>query len=123
MTGFSLDVRGPTADGITTVVPQGELDVATVGELESWLDDLRVRCAAVVVDLSQLEFIDSSGLRAIARARAKADHARTALRFVGPAPAVRRAFEIAGLDLQGGRAPDAKLDPEVGGVPDLRFAV
>lgn len=107
-TGFSLDVRGPV-DGITYVAPRGELDLATVPELESWLDDLRIHCAAVVIDLSQVEFIDSTGLRALARARADAEHARTMLRFARPTPAVRRAFELVGLDPENGDAPDVRL--------------
>jgi anti-sigma B factor antagonist len=107
---FSLDVRGPEA-GVTTVIPRGELDIATVGELESWLEDLRIRCASVVLDLSEVTFIDSSGLRALARARAAADQAKTSLRLERPAPVVARALDLVGLD------------PHAGGTPDLRFAV
>lgn len=109
-TGFTLDVRGPAA-GVTTVIPRGELDIATVAELESWLDDLRIRCASVVLDLSEVTFIDSTGVRALARARAAADHARTSLRLERPSPPVKRAFDLVGVDPQA----DTKTD--------LRFAV
>jgi anti-sigma B factor antagonist len=104
---FSLDVRGPAA-GVTTVIPRGEIDLATVGELESWLEDLRIRCASVVLDLSQVTFIDSSGLRALARARAAADQAKTSLRLERPSPPVARALDLVGLDPQAGQAPDLR---------------
>ena len=53
------------ADGVVRLALVGELDIAVAGKVEErlrrvWEGDLRVR-----LDLSGLEFIDSSGVRAI----------------------------------------------------------
>lgn len=93
---FGLDVSAPVR-GTTTVVPRGDLDIATAPELEGWLDDLRRECADVVVDLSQVTFLDSSGLRVLWRARREARRTRTGLRLADPTPPARRAIEAAGL--------------------------
>lgn len=53
------------ADGLVRLSLLGELDLVGVERLEACLDDLRATGAAVRLDLSRLEFIDSSGLRAL----------------------------------------------------------
>jgi anti-anti-sigma factor len=52
-------------DGVVRLSLLGELDLVGVEWLEARLHDLRATAAAVRLDLSQLEFIDSSGLRAL----------------------------------------------------------
>jgi anti-sigma B factor antagonist len=48
------------------VSPTGELDLAVVGDFEAALSDESLSGAAsVVVDLCELEFMDSSGLRVL----------------------------------------------------------
>ncbi|GAA1784837.1 MULTISPECIES: STAS domain-containing protein [Streptomonospora] len=93
--------NGPRSDcGDTVVVAvQGEIDIATA-------DDMRDRllaaasepgCATVVADLSEVEFFDASGVRALmaARRRLDADGVRTVLG--GPSAAVVRTLEVLGL--------------------------
>lgn len=94
--GFVLDVSSPVR-GTTTVVPRGELDLATAPELEGWLDDLRRDRADVVLDLSHVTFVDSTGLRVLLRARLEARRFQTGLRIIRPTRPVRRAIEAAGL--------------------------
>jgi anti-anti-sigma factor len=73
----------------------GELDMGTVAKLETALG--MVRDQRLVLDLTELSFIDSSGLHALVR------HAQT-LNGSGPLvlenvpPQVRRVFEIMKLD-------------------------
>ena len=81
MSGFSLDVR-PRGDGVTVVAPHGDLDAATAAELAGWLDDLRIRCADVELDLGDVGRVDDEGHRAIRRACEDAERARTRLRIV-----------------------------------------
>lgn len=95
-TAFGLDVTAPLR-GTTTVVPRGELDLATAPELEGWLEDLRRECADVIIDLSEVTFLDSSGLRVLLRARREAQRMQTGLRIEHPTRNVRRAIEAAGL--------------------------
>lgn len=92
---FVLDVRGP-ARAVIRVVPRGELDLATAPELGGWLDDLRRERADVVVELGELTFIDSAGMRVLLQARERATRWRTRLRFEPGRPEVMRALELAG---------------------------
>src|SRR3954451_17306118 len=52
------------AEGVVTLGPAGELDIATAAHLERALVDDRRPGDRVVLDLTDLEFIDSTGLRA-----------------------------------------------------------
>lgn len=94
--GFALDVSSAVR-GTTTVVPRGELDIATAPELEGWLEDLRRECADVVLDLSEVTFMDSCALRVLLHARSEARRTQTGLRIEHPTRAVRRAIDAAGL--------------------------
>ncbi len=63
---FHVVVKTETARVV--VVPHGELDLATVGLLDTEIQELRAkRCAAIVLDLRQLAFMDSMGLRLLLR--------------------------------------------------------
>jgi anti-anti-sigma factor len=75
----------------------GELDVATAPEFERILMRRRPPRQRVVLDLGELRFMDSTGLRVLLQARrAAADgHWRLALRSVPPN--IRRLFELAGV--------------------------
>jgi anti-sigma B factor antagonist len=87
----------PERDSVR-VVPVGELDIATVGEIDARLRELnQAGCRHLVLDLRQLTFMDSSGLRMILEwdGRARGDGISFA---VSPAPAaVQRMFEVAGV--------------------------
>jgi anti-anti-sigma factor len=81
-----------------TIRVEGELDLATAEQLEREL--VRVEgsdALSIVLDLSALEFIDSTGVRLIlqADARSRADSQRLAL-LRGPR-AVQRVFELTGI--------------------------
>ncbi len=86
-------------DGILhTLRLEGELDLATAEQLEREL--LRVEASdalSIALDLSALEFIDSTGVRLIiqADARSRAESRRLVL-LRGPS-AVQRVFELTGL--------------------------
>jgi anti-anti-sigma factor len=54
-------------DGVLRLTLFGELDLAVVDELKLRLEQLRRTGERVRVDLSQLEFIDGTGLSALAR--------------------------------------------------------
>ena len=86
-------------DGVLhTIRLEGELDLATAEELEREL--LRVEgtdALSIVLDLSTLEFIDSTGVRLLIQAdeRSRANSSRLAL-LRGPS-AVQRVFELTGI--------------------------
>ena len=61
--------RGQNAQEIILVV-RGELDLATTEQLEQAVGDaVSAGAARIVVDLTELQFIDSSGLMALIRGR------------------------------------------------------
>lgn len=80
------------------VVPSGELDLATVGEVEQRLRELRdadFRC--IVLDLRKLTFIDSTGLQLAMRWDAHAKRDGMQFSLITGSAAIQRPFEISGL--------------------------
>lgn len=73
----------------------GELDIATAEGLADWLVDLPG--STVVVDLSELTFMDSSGITAMVQAHNRREEAGAELMLTRPHPIVRRALEVVGL--------------------------
>jgi anti-sigma B factor antagonist len=77
---------------------RGELDLATVSELENAVADSRLS-RPLVVDLTECSFLDSSAVRVLLATAAKAEEAgRLEVAVVAPNPGIRRALEIAGVD-------------------------
>jgi anti-sigma B factor antagonist len=83
--------------GASVVALAGELDLSTISRMETaLLEQLRQR-PAVLVDLSTLSFIDSSGLGILISAFRTANG--TPMGFlIGPDSQVERVFRIAGVD-------------------------
>nr|WSZ96349.1 STAS domain-containing protein [Streptomyces sp. NBC_00857] len=94
-----LRVEVRTEGRSEVVAAAGELDHHTAellrGPLEDALDQGRVR---LVIDCSQLEFCDSTGLNVLLGARLKADAAGGGVHLAGMLPVVARVFEITGAD-------------------------
>lgn len=93
---FSVNMRHG-ADAETVFELAGELDLDTSEVLRRDLLP-EVERGTVVVDLSRLEFCDSSGLRALIEAGRRARKAGRAFRLAAPADAVARVLEITGAD-------------------------
>lgn len=86
---------------LVRVCPIGELDIATAGEVQARLDELRqAGLDRLVLDLRRTTFIDSTGLRVVIAWHERSRRERFGFALVqGPDP-VRRVFEIAGLSDQ-----------------------
>jgi anti-sigma B factor antagonist len=94
----AFSVRTEQHGTAAVVVPAGELDFATAPALEEALDcEFRSGSARVVLDLRELEFIDSSGLRTLLIARRRADNAHVQFALVAGHRALERTLEIAGV--------------------------
>jgi anti-anti-sigma factor len=87
----------------------GELDMATAPQLADALSEIPHGCAAVIVDLSDLEFMDSTGLQTILSAHARLADADCRLVLIAGCRQVQQLFEITGTDhqLEFVNAPDA----------------
>jgi anti-anti-sigma factor len=79
----------------TYVCPAGELDMAVCGRIEREVGDLLdAGCPAVVLDLRELTFVDSSGVRELLRCREAARDSGARLELVLAPGAVTRALEV-----------------------------
>jgi anti-anti-sigma factor len=94
-----LDVESEERDGLVRVALRGELDLSTVGKVQDELNRIEAaKPPLVVLDLSELTFLDSTGLRCVITAaeRAKDDERRFVV-VRGPDP-VQRVFSITRLE-------------------------
>ena len=94
----TLELTLSQRDGETVVSAAGELDVNTAPELREQLarlaaDDVR----RVVVDLTDVSFVDSTALSVLVSALKRLRQADGDLELASPSPSVRRVFEITGL--------------------------
>jgi anti-sigma B factor antagonist len=89
----------PMSDDVVSVLVRGEIDLTESGELRAVLADA---CAgphrAVVVDLSRVTYIGSSGMGVLAQLSHEMAVAGRSLQLTGCSPRLRRAFEVTGLD-------------------------
>ncbi len=80
------------------VAASGELDIATVEVLEqALLAAERSDAAQIVLDLSGLTFIDSTGLRLVLDVNERCGGAADRLRVIAGSPVVERLLDIVGL--------------------------
>jgi anti-sigma B factor antagonist len=77
-------------------VLHGELDIATAPELVQMLARLRHHGHAVIVDLAEVTFMDSTGLTTLMDAHQQARSNGWSFAVRRPSPAVRRVFDLAG---------------------------
>jgi anti-anti-sigma factor len=93
--GIETDIDGP----IAVVRLTGELDISGADEIERTIEEVEASTTGnLVIDLRALEFMDSTGLRLILSADARARDRGSELILVrGPEP-VDRVFRMAALD-------------------------
>src|SRR3954451_18089144 len=81
-----------------SVVVRGEIDMQTAEKLERVLDDVIAKGARLVaIDLEQVDFLDSSGLRVILGASKKLTEQDGQLVLEGASSAVERVLELTGV--------------------------
>jgi anti-anti-sigma factor len=93
----SLLMRTAGDPGAICVAVSGELDIAGSWALGQTLRELIARHRRVVLDLSGLEFMDSSGLQMVMEADLHARLVECRLEIVRGPRAVQRVFEICGV--------------------------
>jgi anti-sigma B factor antagonist len=89
-----------THDAASTVVAlAGDFDIVTAREIAGEVDSLvRHAPSALVLDLSKVEFIDSSGIAVLLRIHtAVVREGGGTVSVVNPSHAARRTFELCGL--------------------------
>jgi anti-sigma B factor antagonist len=96
----AFDVRIVTAgaaDAVAELALCGELDSLAASQLNEFLEKIDPRAPGLVLDLAQVTFIDSSGLRMLIQARQMFPDDPSALTLRNPQPATTRLLELTGL--------------------------
>jgi anti-anti-sigma factor len=92
-------------DGVRVIAVRGELDLSTASDLEGPLEDaISTGDASVLIDLSECEFIDSTGIALIVRAWQRLDRGAEGdgngrVVICSDNDQVRRVLEITGIEL------------------------
>ncbi|MBF6177480.1 STAS domain-containing protein [Nocardia otitidiscaviarum] len=94
-TSRTLSVAVHEHDGTLVVTANGEIDIASVPELQSVLEETLATGRVPVLDMSGVGFMGSVGLSALLVA---AEAAKPARLRVAASPQVRRPIDVTGLD-------------------------
>jgi anti-anti-sigma factor len=73
----------------------GDVDMSTVASLRATLESLE---SDVVVDLAELNFIDSAGLGVLAMQRRRLEAAGSTLRLTNPTDSIAHLLRVSGLE-------------------------
>jgi anti-anti-sigma factor len=95
---MDLQLSTTLADDRAIVTVGGEVDLETASQLgDHALEALR-ECPHVVLDLSGVTFMDSTGLKVLLSIQRRTDLAGGSLAIAGATRTVRRILELTGLD-------------------------
>ena len=94
----TVEISWPAAN-LALVALGGEHDLASAPSVERAIDDALRTCSHLVIDLSEVQFIDSSHINLLVRTKNDADERGCAFSLVlnGDAPSIERTLEICGV--------------------------
>jgi len=96
---LNFGVESRVEDDRTVVSVRGDFDLQVAERVVAELEKVEEgEPALLVIDLSRLSFMDSSGMGVIAAAQARSVEAGRRLVLVRPPYSVRRAFELSGFE-------------------------
>jgi anti-anti-sigma factor len=94
----SLSIESEREEGVPVIWLRGELDRLTADDLDAAVRELASKGSPMLIlDVSELEFIDSAGLRSLSRAHNLLLDADRELVVRRPSPSVMRLIELVGL--------------------------
>lgn len=94
-----LSVRSRRDDDIHTIALVGEMDLANAADVERELVRAEsTNATKIVIDLSELTFMDSTGIRLLITAHARSRTDGNRLVLIRPPARVLRVLTIAGID-------------------------
>ncbi len=85
------------AESYSVVSVRGEVDLHTAPKLQQAIERAAGSNGTVVVDMSRVEFMDSTALSALVRSKESLDKMDTPLRLAAPSKAVERIFSVTGF--------------------------
>ena len=92
---FSVEVG--TRDGAPWLALRGELDLASSPTLERELEPLTASAPQTVLDLRELEFMDSTGLSVLVKAHQRAEEQGKRFGLVNGSQQVQRLLTLTGV--------------------------
>jgi|WetSurSiteA1Bulk_404760.scaffolds.fasta_scaffold122505_1 anti-sigma B factor antagonist len=84
-------------DDITVIAISGRIDLSSSKDLEEYLDKTINSNSKIIMDLSNTEYVSSSGLRVMLGALKKSKKKKSYLILASPQLMVRNVLEISGL--------------------------
>ena len=84
-------------DGCRKIEVEGELDLTVCDQLQERVDRLDSKAAAILIDLGECEFIDSTGIALIVSAHKRLAEQGRRLVICTPSKPVLRILSVAGL--------------------------
>ena len=97
MTGSVIDE--PVGTDLIEVLLEGDVDIASADEIEARIRSVEAGDPSIIlIDLRQVTFLDSSGLRLILGAAVRGDEAGRRLVLVRGPEQVQRVFELTNLE-------------------------
>ena len=94
----NLEVSVDATDGDARIKVRGDLEFGTAATLRiAFVDAARQGYDRLVVDVAELDFIDSTGLSLLVQAKQRIESEGHTFVLRGPSERVRRVLEISGL--------------------------
>ena len=95
-----MEITQRVEDGITVVQPHGRIDTQAAEQLDQVLQDaVAGGSSRIVVDMSEVEYISSAGLRSLAAVLVKCRDEGGDMKLAALNERVTRVFKIIGFDL------------------------
>ena len=99
MATVDLTYETSTHEGWSVLAVEGEIDVATAGQLREQVNAMIANGArSLVVDLNGVEFMDSTGLGVLVGAHKRLAELEGSMRVVCTQPTILKVFSLTGLD-------------------------
>jgi anti-sigma B factor antagonist len=92
---FRVEVR--SEDRATVIAVSGELDLASSPALQEELDRVSADSELLIIDLRELDFMDSTGLSVLVRAHQRAEEQGRRLAMVKGPQQVQRLLSLTGV--------------------------
>lgn len=94
-----FEITVEIVDGVRVIAIRGELDIATSPGVRGVLDEAASDgIRPLIIDLSECEFIDSTGLAALLHGAKPAQNGESHVAIVSPDGELRRLFELTAID-------------------------
>lgn len=94
-----LDIKTKSADSITIIEIDGEVDLYSSPDLRKTLLEMtKAKTKAILVDLKNVKYMDSSGVATLVEALQQVGKYNGKLKLVNPRDAVKDVFELSRLD-------------------------